>query len=459
LPLRILHAIHDFLPRHQAGSEIYAWTLCREMAARHSVTVVCAEYDTARAHGEVTWRAYDGLPVAEIVNNWRCHSFADSYRSPSLSARLHSILQAVQPHVLHLHSLLNLSFDLPELAASMGIPVVATLHDYSLVCPSGGQRIHQADAHLCLEIDTARCARCFRQSPFFGQVALGKVAAVARPGILRRAAAAAARQAPQLASAFVRTAQRATAFALTAHEIDERLAAAHELFDRVAVWIAPSPSMAREFAQLGFDPSRIRVADYGFDTVARVERRRPTLPLRLGFVGTLVWHKGVHVLLDAVRTLPPDTYELTIFGDPGVFPAYTAQLRKRAEGLPVSFAGPFSRAQATDVYSHMDVLVVPSIWMENSPLVIHEAFMAGVPVVGSRIGGIADLIEDGVSGYLAEPASVASLGTLLRRLVDHPQMLEELADRRSAVRSIADDARTLEGIYEQLLRPAGARSV
>ena len=61
------------------------------------------------------------------------------------------VLDAVQPHVVHVHSLLNLSFDLPAVARARGVPVVATLHDYSLVCPSGGQRVHRADAHLVVD--------------------------------------------------------------------------------------------------------------------------------------------------------------------------------------------------------------------------------------------------------------------------------------------------------------------
>src|SRR4249919_1984474 len=68
--LRLLHAIHDFLPRHVAGSEIYALELCRELARRHDVFVVTAEYDPEARHGTIRWRAYEGLPVIEIVNNW-----------------------------------------------------------------------------------------------------------------------------------------------------------------------------------------------------------------------------------------------------------------------------------------------------------------------------------------------------------------------------------------------------
>ena len=84
--LRVLHAIHDFLPRHRAGSEIYAAQLCRELNTRHHVTLLCAEYDPTQAHTSLIWRSLDGLPVVEMVNNWVCRSFSDSYRSPEVTA-------------------------------------------------------------------------------------------------------------------------------------------------------------------------------------------------------------------------------------------------------------------------------------------------------------------------------------------------------------------------------------
>ena len=95
--------------------------------------------------------------------------------------------------------------------------------------------------------------------------------------------------------------------------------------------------------------------------------------------------------------------DVSIFGDPGVFPEYAAALRQRARGLPVRFMGRFDHDRAEAIFAQMDVLVVASRWLENSPLVIHEAFMAGVPVVGTAIGGIVDLLDHGRHGILVPP--------------------------------------------------------
>jgi glycosyltransferase involved in cell wall biosynthesis len=457
--LRLLHAIHDFLPRYQAGSEIYALELGRELARRHHVTILCADYDPARAHGDLVWRLHDGLPVVEIVNNWACGSFEDTYRPPLIGDRLRHVLRAIQPDVVHVHNLLNLSFELPMLARAAGIPVVATLHDYTLVCPSGGQRIHRADRHVCHEIDVDRCARCFKESPFHTKMSLGLVAAAPAP--VRSLAGAVNRRLPALASRLAAAAPRSAGWSIEASDITRRFAAARDAWQQIDLFIAPSASMAREYERLGVSSSRIRVSDYGFPPVEPASDGPPVAPgtgrVRIGYVGTLVWHKGIHLLLDAIRALPADSYELKIYGDPGVSADYTRGLRSSASGLPVTFLGPFDRRRAADAYRSIDVLVVPSLWLENSPLVIHEAYQAGVPVIGARIGGIPELLDDGRNGLLFEAGSVTDLARALRHVIDHPGCLAEFSTKLPRVKSITEDGLEWEVRYAEVLNSAVVR--
>jgi len=270
------------------------------------------------------------------------------------------------------------------------------------------------------------------------------------------------RRLPRAVAALGRAGARAAAAPLGAPDVDRRLARAREVFAAVDLFVAPSPALAEEYRRLGLPPAKLCVSDYGFPplgpagTARSPRRERRPGPLRIGFAGTLVWHKGVHVLIDAVRLLPPAACELLVFGDPEVFPDYAADLRRRAAGLAVRFMGRFDRAAAPAVYARMDVLAVPSLWPENSPLVIHEAFQAGLPVVGSRLGGTADLVADGTSGLLYEAFSAAGLAAALRRLLDEPGLLDRLAAGVPAVKGIDEDARDWEERYRRLA--GGARS-
>ena len=130
-------------------------------------------------------------------------------------------------------------------------------------------------------------------------------------------------------------------------------------------------------------------------------------PLRIGFVGTLVWHKGVHVLIEAARQLR-GAFEVHIYGDPDVFPQYFATLRTAAGSHVVFRRRIRSRASGRRVRK-------PGcprgsfLWPENSPLVIHEAFMHRVPVVAARVGGIPELVLDGENGLLYDAFDAESL--------------------------------------------------
>lgn len=445
----MLHAIHDFLPRYRAGSEIYVLALARALARRHHVTILCAEYDPARAHGEVVWRMHDGLPIVELINNWICASFADTYRPPVIGDRLRHVLRAVQPDVLHVHNLLNLSFDLPAIARAANIPVVATLHDYTLVCASGGQRIHRADRHVCHEIDLDRCARCFGESSFAARMSLGVIASAPAP--VRALAGSVRNRFPDVTRKIAEAAPRPAG--VDASDLARRLAAGRDAWQQINLLVAPSAAMAAEFIRLGVSPSRIAVSDYGFPAMPGANGTPASSGrLRIGYVGSLVWHKGIHVLIDAVRSLPASAYEVTIVGDPRVAPEYASELRTAAAGLPITFPGPFEPEHAARVYRAIDVLVVPSIWMENSPLVIHEAYQSGRPVIGSRIGGIAELVRDGWDGLLFEPGSSPALGDALRRVIAEPACLQLFASRLPRVKAIEDDCLEWEARYAEVIK-------
>ncbi len=447
--MKILHVIHDFLPRHRAGSEIYAFQLCRRLAHAQEVTVLCAEYDPSRPHGSLARRTFDGLPVLELVNNWEFRSFEETYSSSVLSGALDSALASVAPDVLHIHSLLNLTFDLPALARARGIPSVATLHDYTLVCPSGGQRVHVAEQHVCRTIDPQRCSRCFPESPFHAQMASHAAARLAgKSSAVLGLADSVRRRAPRLFSA-IRQWVSAPARPATASDIETRLAAVCRMFEYVDLFVAPSAALGEEYVALGLAREKLRVSDYGFAPLARLARTRRGR-LRIGFVGTLAWHKGAHVLVEAAAKLDPQAFEVSIYGDPFVSPAYVKELEAAAKGLPVRFMGGFDETRIAEVYAGIDVLVVSSLWPENSPLVIHEAFMAGVPVVGARTGGIPGLVEDGKSGLLYEATSPGELAAALQRLIDEPAMLDRFVAALPAVKSIDEDAAEWEAVYEQV---------
>jgi len=137
--------------------------------------------------------------------------------------------------------------------------------------------------------------------------------------------------------------------------------------------------------------------------------RRDPAGITVGYAGALAEHKGVHVFLEALATLGWNATRVRIAG--GGPAEYVTYLKQLATGLNVEFVGRLNREQMPAFLSELDVLVAPSLWPENLPIVVLEAQALGVPVLGSRVGGIAEMLPG--SDYLFEPNSKDSLAERL----------------------------------------------
>ena len=161
-------------------------------------------------------------------------------------------------------------------------------------------------------------------------------------------------------------------------------------------------------------------------------RADPFPRLRLGFLGSLMVSKAPHVLLEAVGRLPRGAVSVDLFGSYSAYHGddrYRHQLEPLLKQDGVMVHGAIAHDRVAQALSSIDVLVVPSIWPENSPLVIQEAFLAGVPVVASRIGGIPEAIDDGRNGLLFRA------GDVRRSCADaHATASRARASRRAEVR-------------------------
>ena len=175
--------------------------------------------------------------------------------------------------------------------------------------------------------------------------------------------------------------------------------------------------------------------------------RIPDAPFTIGFIGRIVPEKGLETLLDAAAGLPRTGWQLLVAGEVSP-PLDPVELKARVAGLPVKWVGV---VPAAEFYPQIDLLVVPAIWADPGPLVVHEAFANAVPVVGARIGGIKDFVEQGATGWLYEPGDSAALrAVLMERIREGRDALPQEA-AFSHFRSETTPGRVAER-YEQVYR-------
>jgi len=161
------------------------------------------------------------------------------------------------------------------------------------------------------------------------------------------------------------------------------------------------------------------------------------------------------VAVEALQLLPPGLpVELSIHGAPGgnaAYQAYYARIQELAARDPrIRLCPAFPNDEVRRVLASTDALVVPSVWPENTPLVVYEAFAAGCPVVGSDVEGIAEIVEHEVNGLLFAPGDSSGLAAAIRRLAENRALLRTLASRTKPPLSVPAHVSRLEAIYREL---------
>lgn len=468
--VKILILTHGFPPHHTAGTESYAADLGVALAARgHEVRVFTAHKDISVPNYRVTRREWRGLVVHEIHNNLFHREFAETYVNPHVEAAFEAVLAEFQPDVLHVQHLLYLSSGCVAAARARGARIVFTLHDFWLECPRFGQRVH-ADGGLCETIDFGRCGTCLTSFKF-GNTSLvrtvGGMIAGLKSGtgidlgpMARHAAKSwrghAADDAPVPASD-----ESARQFEAQARTRTEHLQKA--LVPDVDLFISPSRFLRERFMlEWKIPPAQIEHVRFGIDVQAPPRRERALGGrLRVVFLGSLVPLKGAHLLVDAWSRLPPAVRargELRLYGPSRHHPEYQEALTRAADACGVLLMGALERDAVLGVLSETDLLVVPSLWFENAPLVILEALAARTPLLVSNLGGMAELVESGVHGFHFAMGDTAALGLQLEAALEGRLGLEKLYARAPEIPTFSAHVDVIEARYRALRSGREART-
>jgi glycosyltransferase involved in cell wall biosynthesis len=466
--VRALFVVHNFPPAHSAGTETYALGLARELLERGwEVHAFTSEKDISLPDLVLREREHQGVKVWELVNNLFHADFRETWDHPAVDAAFEELLERLRPDVVHVHHLMYLSAGCVEAAARRRIPVVYTLHDFWLECPRFGQLVH-ADGGLCATVDFGRCGTClarfkWAQSPLERRMARA-IANLRRftgvdVGGLARGTARVWRTRPSAPPAPAPDAEPDPAWvARLAHEAETRTRSLRErVVPRVARFLAPSRFLAERMIAWGLPRARTSVLPSGVEPSFRAQARVPRgEKLRVAFLGTLVPAKGPHVLLEAWGLLPErlrEKGELALHGPARQAPEYQRELADLAAVFGATVGGPLSREEVRARLAATDLLVVPSLWYENAPLVILEALASRTPLAVSDQGGMAELVEEGVGGFRFPAGDARALSGLLARLLEDPSPLERLRWPPGPPRTSADLAADVERLYRELLAP------
>lgn len=453
--MKVLLTVHQFFPEHTSGTEVLTLETAKGLIARgHDVRVVTGHYRHEQISDAERFDSYEyqGIkierftfspsPMGGDANFTRLE-----HRNTLFDRHFAKVIDDFRPDVVHFFHLMRLSASFIDVCKSRGVPTVLTPTDFWFVCPYA--QLMLPDHSICDGPDAGalNCIRHFMQAnrkvsfPYAWAAGVPDVALRAGLGLVRRNV----HHRLRLPGVLKTLGENARAVADRLPFLSEKLGAV----DRVLV---PNQFMWNVLSRYGMNVDRAVLQPFGInlDYQHNVERT-PSPVLRIGFIGTLAKHKGAHVLIEAVKRLSGVECELKIYGRFIDDPEYGCQIQAQAEcDERIRFMGGFPNSEIGTVMSELDVLVVPSIWLENTPLVIYSAQASHCPVIGSDVGGIGSAVVDGENGLLFPPGDAGVLAKCIKRLADDRDLLARLSAAARPPVSIHEYCQVVDGHYQAL---------
>ena len=277
------------------------------------------------------------------------------FHSPEVAKKFKQLISDFKPDVIHLHNIHSyISPLVAEIASKKGIRTVWTLHDYKLICP----------AYSCIRNGVA-CEKCFRSK----------------------------------ADVIKHKCMKNSNIASILAYMEARYWNRKKLTGMTNMFISPSMFLKTKMTEAGFSPEQIEVLPNFMSNQIALETEKDDYYC---YTGRLSAEKGIDTLLEAAGKLP---YKLKILGGGPLLETY----RKKYQTEQIEFLGHVTPETLFPIVQKARFLVIPSVCYDNNPFSVIEALCMGTPVVGSRIGGIPELIEDGKNGFLFTPGDTSGL--------------------------------------------------
>jgi len=386
--MHILKIIHGYPPNYNAGSEVYSQSICNELSKNHKVSVFTREENLYAPDFSIRQRKENNNLDIYIINNPQAK---DGYRHQQMDDKFAELLRKLKPDIAYIGHLNHLSTGIVDELNKQQIPIVFMLHDFWLMCPRGQFLTrsigNENNFQLCDKQDDKKCAIDCYKVYFSG-----------------------------------REENENLEIENWSSWVHQRMIEAKAIIKKVDLFIAPSNYLRDRFINdFGVPEDKIIYLDYGFPTeyLVQTEKSKEKTKYTFGYIGTHIPAKGINILIEAFKQIE-EPATLKIFGrangqSTNALKAFAETSKNRIE-----FSGEYiNHNLANDVFSNVDCIVVPSIWGENSPLVIHEAQACKTPIITANYGGMSEYVHHKINGLLFNHRSVDSLLEQMTWALEH----------------------------------------
>lgn len=442
--MKIIFCLNHFLPQQVAGTEIYTFSLIKEMQQKGiTCLVLIPNYDK-----EVNAvYSYDGIKVIRYAEPSVVDRSLKMGKRPAEGLQAFSrVLKEEQPDIVHFQELAGssgLSLYHVKAAKATGAKIVMTFHLAGYSCRTGD--LMYKSKELCDGvIDEKRCSLCFIHKKGYEKYS-APLWAISEQLYKWNWDSSEVRN--KLGTAL--------SIPFLIKKLRKNLEEISEVCDQLVIltnWYH------KVLKANGIPEKKMKVILQGLplkDTFAGSQSVFTAYPLRLMFIGRISHFKGVHLLVAACRLIDPLKLSIHIYGS-SMDTGYEMQCKIDSVSMPnLKWMGQLEQSQVIPTMQQYHALCLPSTFSEMSPLVIQEAFAAGIPVIASNIYGNAEQVHHEVNGLLFEFNNATDLAAQIQRLVDNPEMLAQLQQRVTPSRSFKQVGDEYWELYNELILPSG----
>ena len=364
--MKILYVLHQFFPHHHTGTERLTLQIAKQIQRMGNfVSVLTYEPNNLNISGfekfdeNLTKKEYmiETIPVISFKKTSDDSKWYDIF-DPSIENALHELVQQFDlVHFMHPQRLASVT----KICKKLNKPTILTLTDNWLLCPIG---LLTHERKLCDGPEEGK--KCISECKFN-------------------------------------------------NDILTRYSEGKHFFDNIDVIFTGTDFINKTLfsnnwkRNIHLNPFSV---DYSY--IKLIEKKQE---LVFGFIGSLMWHKGVHVLIDAFKKLPNKNIKLKVYGIGAEGSTYQNQITEMIKSdSRIQYCGTFEYSKLPDVMNELSAIVIPSTYKEIFPLVMQTALAYKIPVIASNIGGMPEVIKDGVNGYLFELGNVDELSKILNNI-------------------------------------------
>lgn len=440
--MKILLVTHTFLPKYVAGTEVYTYGLAKELIKNNDVSIFTTEPLCEYNDHKIIKTNYENLTVYTLRKNINENcTFENTYNDQDTLQPFRGLLTKIKPDMIHYQHIMHLSPELIRIGNSLKIPQIITLNDFwfqtmlfNRISSDGKLMLDFTDEAVALDL-----AKIYGTGFFYVSKA-GKGNKQYIKNFIKK---------------IIYKVFRKILYQAEIDEYIEKIKLRNLLMKQCLrsadLVIFPTLFLYQEFSKWGFEAKKTIISSHGINTEIFTNLKKTKSPvLRFGYIGSIIPSKGLDVLLKAWSKVSGQNIQLKVYGNLDTDKKYKKEImRLRKECKNVKFLGTFFPNEVAKVFSGIDVLIIPSKWFENAPLVLRNALLSHTPVIATNLGSLVEIVSEKESGLLFENGNDDDLAEKINNIIKNRGLLNSFDF--PVQKSIKENAGELIDLYKNLL--------